>query len=277
MASGDEQARLDALERKVEALEGRRDHRRYLAVGATGDPIREGVRNPPGVGTGATRETAIIGNHGGFTTRQSNINQGDGGSAIYGCRSTPANEPCINAVNLLAGRAFLFETAGSEGGRIEADGPNAKPFTTNAPGVATGLNADQVDGAGVCRTNGVLTRQDEQERVDVCSHGGLTIRADCNPRTGGGTEGVLDIASTSPFFVAGPAVDDAFATVPVALRSLSVLPASGRTVAGGDTGFYAGVPGDGTQLIGRVGILVSPENPAGDGDGFCRFVVDALG
>ena len=33
-----------------------------------------------------------------------------------------------------------------EGGRIETGNPTGAPFTTNATGVATGLNADRVDG-----------------------------------------------------------------------------------------------------------------------------------
>ena len=41
---------------------------------------------------------------------------GDGGGAIYGCRSNPGNEPCIRANNLKGGRAFEFETVGKEAG-----------------------------------------------------------------------------------------------------------------------------------------------------------------
>ena len=54
----------------------------------------------------------------------------------------------MNADNLNTGMAFFFRTQkGNTAGRIEASGgANAKPFTTNATGVATGLNADQVDG-----------------------------------------------------------------------------------------------------------------------------------
>ena len=56
------------------------------------------------------------------------------------------NEPCVRASNLADGRAFEFNAnGGTEVGAIT--GPaTAAPFTTNAKGVATGLNADQVDG-----------------------------------------------------------------------------------------------------------------------------------
>ena len=92
-------------------------------------------------------ETEIIADTSTYGTRQSNKKDGDGGGAIYGCRSNPGNEPCIRANNLKGGRAFEFVTVGKEAGRIEVGGDHTgAPFTTNATGVATGLNADQVDG-----------------------------------------------------------------------------------------------------------------------------------
>jgi hypothetical protein len=69
-----------------------------------------------------------------------------GGGAIYGCRAKSGTKACLRASNLSNGRAFSFATSsGTEVGRIE--GPTASaPFTTTATGVATGLNADKVDG-----------------------------------------------------------------------------------------------------------------------------------
>jgi hypothetical protein len=132
----------------------------HAAAIAAGDPIRAEVRS----GTTA-KETEIIGkfnasksSKGGYVTRQSNTQTGAtaGGGAIYGCRgaaggSASGSAPCLRGVNLAAGYAFEFSTAGGVAGLIAVgDGktpqPSAKPFTTNANGVATGLNADQVDG-----------------------------------------------------------------------------------------------------------------------------------
>src|SRR3954452_1435940 len=126
---------------------------------AAGDPIRAEVRN----GTTA-KETEIIGKFnaskeakGGYVTRQSNTQTGAtaGGGAIYGCRgaaggSAAGSAPCLRSVNLAAGFAFEFTSAGGVAGLIAVgDGstrsPSARPFTTNANGVATGLNADRVD------------------------------------------------------------------------------------------------------------------------------------
>lgn len=128
-----------------------------FAVAKTGDALREGRRN----GT-ATRETQIISNvksttalTGGYSTRQSNLST-SGGGAVYGCRSQaggsaakplPQN-PCLRANNLSRGLAFEFNAAnGDIGGlfSVGAGGDTKKPFTTNATGVATGLNADRVD------------------------------------------------------------------------------------------------------------------------------------
>jgi hypothetical protein len=116
-----------------------------------GNNVRGGSRNPsPDARRAYTKETEIIANVNTYGTRQSNKST-NGGGAVYGCRSaaggTPkGNEPCVRASNLTNGRAFEFNAnGGTEVGAIT--GPaTAAPFTTTAKGVATGLNADQVDG-----------------------------------------------------------------------------------------------------------------------------------
>ena len=125
------------------------------AIGAgEGKPVRGGARSPsPDTRKAYTRETEVIANTSTYGTRQSNKSD-NGGGAIYGCRSkaggTPAkNEPCLRATNLVAGLAFEFSSnTGVLGGTINVGngGDETKPFTTNATGVATGLNADRVDG-----------------------------------------------------------------------------------------------------------------------------------
>jgi len=112
-----------------------------------GQPLDGGRRNPsPNPASAYTQETEIIARTNTYGTRQSNKRVGDGGGAIYGCRSNPGREPCVRSNNLRNGRAFEFSTAGNEGGRIDVGDPSGAPLTTNATGVATGFNADQVDG-----------------------------------------------------------------------------------------------------------------------------------
>ena len=120
-----------------------------LALGAgEGKPVNGGARNPSNNESQAyTQETQIISNLSGYGTRQSNKSD-DGGGAIYGCRATnTASNTCVRATNLANGQAFSFNAnGGNQVGSITSSNKNAAPFTTNATGVATGLNADQVDG-----------------------------------------------------------------------------------------------------------------------------------
>ena len=127
-----------------------------FAVAASGPILKLNGRNPT-----SHSETQIVGringtdnNTGGYTTRQSNLSS-TGGGAFYGCRAAaaaqngPAVEPCMRANNLSTGLAFEFNTThGTSAGSITvgSGGDATKPFTTNATGVATGLNADRVDG-----------------------------------------------------------------------------------------------------------------------------------
>jgi hypothetical protein len=118
-----------------------------FAFAADGSPFRAGGR------TTFTRITTMLGDSATYATQQSNLRQGDGGAARYGCRSTAANEYCLLSKNSNGGGSFRFQSLNSLlGGRIEVNPPagktarDAKPFTTNATGVASGLNADEVDG-----------------------------------------------------------------------------------------------------------------------------------
>ena len=118
-----------------------------IALAANGDPMTAGGR------TTFTKITRVLGDSTTYATQQSNLHSGDGGAARYGCRSSAANEFCLLSKNTGGGGSFRFQSLNSLlGGSIEVNPPqgktaaDAKPFTTNAHGVATGLNADQVDG-----------------------------------------------------------------------------------------------------------------------------------
>jgi hypothetical protein len=124
----------------------------FAMASGEGKNLLLGKRNPGSNASAAlTSETQIIANNGTYGTRQSNKSD-NGGGAIYGCRSKlggseKGNEPCVRGSNLADGRAFEFSSnGGTEVGRITSGNTKAAPFTTNATGVATGLNADQVDG-----------------------------------------------------------------------------------------------------------------------------------
>jgi hypothetical protein len=116
-----------------------------VAVGfGEGRDARLGKRNPSS--SALNSETQIIANNGTYGTRQSNKKDGDGGGAIYGCRSDVGKEPCIRVNNLKGGRAFEFETVGKEGGAITVGDATGPPFTTNATGKVENLDSDKLDG-----------------------------------------------------------------------------------------------------------------------------------
>jgi hypothetical protein len=133
-----------------------------IALGAgEGSAFRLGQRNPSG--GSLTRESQVIANvaegrggsganTGGFSTRQSNLSS-SGGGAIYGCRATSGNLPCVAANNLANGDAFRFQadTDAPQVGQIRFGGNirtlvNKPPFVTNATGTVRNLSADTVDG-----------------------------------------------------------------------------------------------------------------------------------
>lgn len=117
-----------------------------LALAAeSGTNIRGGKRNPgsnPSVSYHSTTE--IIAETGNYGTRQSN--KGTGGGAIYGCRSPEKGQACIAGDNLKEGHAFSFSSAGKVGGVITLSNTSGAPLTTNARGVATGFNANFLEG-----------------------------------------------------------------------------------------------------------------------------------
>jgi hypothetical protein len=116
-----------------------------VAVGfGEGRDTRLGKRNPSS--GSLSSETQIIASNGSYGTRQSNKRDGEGGGAIYGCRSSAGKEPCVRANNLKGGRAFEFVTVGKEAGLIQVGDITAPPFTTNATGKVANLDADKVDG-----------------------------------------------------------------------------------------------------------------------------------
>lgn len=140
-----------------------------------------------------------------YGTRQSN--KGSGGGAIYGCRASIGTDttnpaittPCVRANNLSTGEAFQFQSmGGSLVGVIQA-GPTftpsatAKPFITNANGVATGLNADKLDGED---SNAIVERAVDATRssyAQVSSAGTLNADRSKNVKAADVTKGATGV------------------------------------------------------------------------------------
>ncbi|MHB1859633.1 MAG: hypothetical protein ACYCUM_05900, partial [Solirubrobacteraceae bacterium] len=100
-----------------------------------------GIHNP--AHAAYTRTTGIFANAGGFVTRIKN--QGSGGSAALEC-NVRTGGACLFSDNRSTGFSFEFVGHGSTGGTILLANPQGAPFTTNAHGVATGLNANYLQG-----------------------------------------------------------------------------------------------------------------------------------
>jgi len=188
-----------------------------VAVGAgEGQPVDGGARNPSNNAQQAyTRETEIIATTDTYGTRQSNKSN-NGGGAVYGCRSgeggTPRrNEPCLRGTNLVRGLAFEFESRGPLAGTITAaGGDNARPFTTNATGVATGLNADRVDGREAASFLSADAKAVDAERLDGRDSADFVARGDLlsarvtaagNVASGRGAVGATVVPATNTFTV----------------------------------------------------------------------------
>src|SRR3954451_12906787 len=174
-----------------------------LAAGE-GNPVRGGNRNPSSDASLAyARETQIIANNSTYGTRQSNKSD-NGGGAIYGCRSgeggsSKGNEPCLRGSNLDKGYAFEFESRGLQGGKITVGngGDTDKPFTTNATGVADGLNADRVDGKNASDIVNDAQAQNRFGQVGDTGTLGNKRGVASSSRTAGGTYAVVFDADVS--------------------------------------------------------------------------------
>src|SRR4051794_6955268 len=92
-----------------------------LALAANGDPMVAGGR------TTFTQITRVLGDSTTYATQQSNLHDGDGGAARYGCRSSAANEFCLLSKNTGGGGSFRFQSLNSLlGGRIEVNPPSGQ-------------------------------------------------------------------------------------------------------------------------------------------------------
>lgn len=134
-----------------------------LVAGVAGAPFAIGQAKTEKVSIVTGTKTPITGHVSKPTTLVTDVptagwivtNDSNRGSAgQFTCRATLAAErnACLQATNQRNGTAFEFGWRGALGGllqvgnNIDREFPGASPFRTNATGVATGLNADRVDG-----------------------------------------------------------------------------------------------------------------------------------
>ncbi|MHB2001605.1 MAG: hypothetical protein ACYCSI_15695 [Solirubrobacteraceae bacterium] len=100
-----------------------------------------GIHNP--AHSAFSRTTGLFGNTNGWVMRLKN--QGNGGGQTVECKAATGGA-CLESSNGSTGFAFDFKSGGATGGTIQLSNPAGAPFTTNARGVATGLNANYLQG-----------------------------------------------------------------------------------------------------------------------------------
>jgi hypothetical protein len=121
---------------------GAGDRSAHLATLSDNTPIKGAIHNP--ASSSYLRTTGIFANFNSWTLRVQNV--GSGGAATFGCKAGSSGSACLAAENTHGGYAFSFATTGNTGGKILLTNSKGAPFTTNATGEATGLNANYLQG-----------------------------------------------------------------------------------------------------------------------------------
>jgi len=130
-----------ALAAVAEAGRGRGAGGRAAASAPPPAPIRGAIHNPPF--SAYERTTGIFARTNLWTVRIQNLG---GGALLAGCDTAVGHPACLEAANAAGGPAFVFSGAGGVGGEIHLANPDAAPLTTNAHGVASGFNANYLEG-----------------------------------------------------------------------------------------------------------------------------------
>ncbi len=239
-----------------------------FALGANGAVVKAGRS------TQSTTETDILANSTTWLTRQSNFNKTSGGAAAYGCRAPAGTRPCIFGFNLVSGLAFEFRTRGNSAGYIQVDptppqtSATVAPFTTNAHGVATGLNSDMLDGkhatdfapATAIRSLGLVKLSGGTATKPLLTVGDITLTGDCiqvSPTTL--TADIMAKSSATGASVAAGAssIPDLSGGAPTPLATITG--SSGAPDFGSNSVQIVGP--DGTLLSGSVFVGIDTQNP----------------
>jgi hypothetical protein len=124
------------------ALASGGDKRASSAILGDNTPLKGAIHNP--ASSSFFRTTGIFANFSSWTLRVKNA--GSGGAGTFGCKASSSGSACLEAENTNGGLAFEFATTGSTGGKIQLPSSSDSPFTTNAHGEASGLNANYLQG-----------------------------------------------------------------------------------------------------------------------------------
>jgi hypothetical protein len=166
-------------------------------------------------------------------------------------------------------------TANSADRANTANSANTADSAETANTANTALNAEKVDGAEFCRTNGVLTEDDDDPNQTLCTLGPLSISTFCSA-SGGTTSAVLRLVTVA----AGTFARTPSETVPSTAGAQIIVIVSAADSTGGDptvsTGsgdFSGGVPGTGPQVNG---VASARATATATDEGTCDFSLGAI-
>jgi len=215
-------------------------------------PVAAGARNPVrGVLLSSTR---IIARTSDEAVKVSNSGP-SGGAGLFSCASIAGGsasnrEPCLEAENRASGSAFEFMFKGPIGGLfqvgsdIDKQFPAVRPFVTNATGVATGLNADRVDGL---HAQDIIDTAVERSSVQVGAQGPQGPQGAQGTRGPQGVQGDAGPPGTPLVANASTAPNATYSLRPVVL-----LPAEGLNST------KPAVAADGVDLLNGTPLVLDP-------------------
>jgi hypothetical protein len=167
------------------------------------------------------------------------------------------------------------DTANTADSANTAGSANTAESANTATTASTALNAEQLDGAEFCRTNGVVTEDDDDPNQTLCTRGPLSISTFCTA-SAATTSAVLRLVTTT----AGTFARTPSATVESTAGAEIIVIVSVADSTGGDpaisTGpgdFSGGVPGTNNQLNGVATVRA---NATATDEGTCDFTLGAI-
>ena len=156
-----------------------------------------------------------------------------------------------------------------------AQNANTANSAATADSATTAESANSLDGAEFCRTDGVLTLDDDDPEQVLCQQGAISVQTFCNasgPNTGATLRFVTTTGGT---FLRSP-VDNVASTATFQIMVAATVtdaPGGGPTVSTGPGDFAGGVPSTGDQLSGVA--TTRAEALAAD-EGTCDFILGGI-
>ena len=168
-----------------------------------------------------------------------------------------------------ANSANTAETANTANSANTANTANTALNALNA------LNAQSLDGAEICRTDGVITQDDDEADATICQRGALGLRVRCIA-AGTNTSGAI-ILSTTQAGTFSNSPEQTLESTPGPDGSIGIAEvtdaAGGGATLSPVSPYFTGVPSTGDQISGVAGVRA---DSTGTDEGSCDFVLTGI-